>query len=62
MRRFFPDRERMICLDRRREESSMPFADIHIHMLYGVDDGAKTEADMWAMTVFTGYGPANAAR
>ena len=40
----------------------MPFADIHIHMLYGVDDGAKTEADMWAMTVFTGYGPANAAR
>lgn len=27
----------------------MPFADIHIHVLYGVDDGAETEAEMHAM-------------
>lgn len=27
----------------------MHFADIHIHALYGVDDGAKTEAEMQAM-------------
>lgn len=27
----------------------MPFADIHIHALCGVDDGAKTKEDMFAM-------------
>lgn len=27
----------------------MEYADLHIHALYGVDDGAKTEADMRAM-------------
>lgn len=27
----------------------MPFVDIHIHALFGVDDGAKTEAEMRAM-------------
>ncbi len=27
----------------------MEFADIHIHVLCGVDDGVKTEADMYAM-------------
>ena len=28
----------------------MFFTDLHIHILCGVDDGAKTEADMYAMT------------
>ena len=28
----------------------MEFTDIHIHALFGVDDGAKTEADMRAIT------------
>lgn len=27
----------------------MPFADIHLHALFGCDDGAKTAADMFAM-------------
>lgn len=27
----------------------MPFTDIHIHALFGVDDGAKTESEMLAM-------------
>ena len=27
----------------------MDFSDLHIHILCGVDDGAKTEADMYAM-------------
>ena len=27
----------------------MQFADIHIHALYGVDDGAKTKEDMFAI-------------
>lgn len=27
----------------------MIFSDIHIHALYGVDDGSKTEQDMWKM-------------
>ena len=27
----------------------MNFSDLHIHILSGVDDGPKTEADMYAM-------------
>ncbi len=27
----------------------MYFADIHCHMIYGVDDGARTKEDMFAM-------------
>lgn len=32
-----------------RENAMIKFADIHSHMLYGVDDGANTEEEMWAL-------------
>lgn len=32
-----------------RKGEPMEYADLHIHALCGVDDGAKTELDMWAM-------------